>query len=289
MPTKLLVADCGATSGKWAYIDRTSGSVVRFRTGPVNASLHDIGRIAEEMARAIEQCPAPPSAICIYAAGAVGEGKSLLVETATAVSGLDSGHITVDDDLTGAARALLGDRPGIVCILGTGSNSCLWDGRGITRHIRPMGYILGDEGSGAALGAALLRAALRDLLPDDLKADWEADYPGLDYASVVGAVYRHHKGSGYIASFVPFIKKHIGHPAIQRIVTDELGRFIDNVLSAYPEAREVNPCYTGGIASTFEAQLRVASNERGIGVGLVAANPLDMLIERIMAEGIEKA
>ncbi|MDE7236456.1 MAG: hypothetical protein K2N66_01375, partial [Paramuribaculum sp.] len=69
MPTKLLLADCGATSGKWAYIDRTSGSVVRFRTGPVNASLHDIGRIAEEMARAIEQCPAPPSAICLYAAG----------------------------------------------------------------------------------------------------------------------------------------------------------------------------------------------------------------------------
>lgn len=280
MSTKLLIADCGATSGKWAYIDRTSGSVVRFRTGPVNASLHDTKCIAAEMTRAIEKCPAPPSDMCIYAAGAVGEGKAVLAGAAMAVSGLAPENIAVHDDLTGSARALLGDKAGIACILGTGSNSGLWNGREIIRHISPMGYILGDEGSGAALGASLLRAALRGLLPDDLMAQWECSYPGLDYASVVDAVYRRHEGSGYIASYVPFIQKHIERPAMQRIVMDELGRFIDNVVSAYPEAREVEPCYTGGIASTFETQLRQVSFERGIGVGIIAADPLDLLIQR---------
>lgn len=283
MSTKLLIADCGATSGKWAYVDRASGSVVRFRTGPVNASLHNTKCIAAEMARAIEQCPEPPAVMCIYAAGAVGEGKSVLAGAAMAVSGLAPENITVNDDLTGAALALLGDRPGIACILGTGSNSCLWDGRRIMRHIPPMGYILGDEGSGAALGASLLRVALRGLLPDDLMAEWELSYPGLDYASVVDAVYRRHEGSSYIASFVPFIRKHIERPAIQRIVLEELGRFIDNVVSVYPESRDVDPCYTGGIASAFEKQLRQASAERGIGVGVVAADPLDLLVDRIIA------
>lgn len=283
MSTKLLIADCGATSGKWAYIDRTSGSVVRFRTGPVNASLHNTKCIAAEMARAIEQCPAPPSVMCIYAAGAVGEGKSVLAGVAMAVSGLAPENISVHDDLTGSAKALLGDKAGIACILGTGSNSCLWNGREIIRHIPPMGYILGDEGSGAALGASLLRVALRGMLPDDLMAEWEVSYPGLDYASVVDAVYRRHEGSGYIASYVPFIQKHIERPAMQRIVLDELGRFIDNVVSAYPEVRDFEPCYTGGIASTFEKQLRQVSAERGIGVGVIAADPLELLIERAIA------
>lgn len=280
MSTKLLIADCGATSGKWAYIDRASGSVVRFRTGPVNASLHNTKCIAAEMARAIEQCPEPPAVMCIYAAGAVGEGKSVLAGAAMAVSGLPPEDISVSDDLTGAALALLGGRAGIACILGTGSNSCLWDGRKIMRHIPPMGYILGDEGSGAALGAALLRAALRGLLPDDLMADWESTYPGLDYAAVVDAVYRRHEGSGYIASYVPFIQKHIERPAMQRLVMEELGRFIDNVVSAYPESRDTEPCYTGGIASVFEKQLREVSAERGIGVGIIAPDPLDLLIRR---------
>lgn len=286
-PTALLIADCGATSGKWAYVDRASGSTVRFTTGPVNASIHDLTRITTEMVTAREQCPAPPSALHVYAAGAFGDNAAILKKAAADVFGLDPDSVRVESDLVGAARALLGNRRGVACILGTGSNSCLWNGQEAVRNMRPMGYILGDEGSGAAIGSALLRTALRGRLRGMLGDAWATAYPDVTYASVVEEVYRRHSGSSYIASFVPFVKAHITSPEMENIVAAEFRRFFSELLASYPElaAEEAEAYFTGGIASAFEPQLRTTAASCGVTAGLVCPDPLDMLVSRALRNG----
>ncbi|MCM1028955.1 MAG: hypothetical protein NC342_06170 [Pseudoflavonifractor sp.] len=282
MKQTLLIADCGATSGKWACIDHTSGSVVRFRTGPVNSSLHTRERIAAELARAKTQCPVPPSALQVYAAGALGEQKEELRGLLTEAFGIDRANITVESDLYGAALGLLGHERGITCILGTGSNSCLWDGKEIKRNVPPMGYILGDEGSGSAIGAALLRAAIRRAMPSELIERWQQTYPEVDYKTVVEEVYRHHGGSAYIASFVPFASANIPHPFISTLVEGQIDSFFSNVIALYPEAKTLPVAFTGGVAMAFEPQLRKVAAAWSVRVGLVAADPLDLLIERAL-------
>lgn len=281
MSESLLIADCGATSGKWAFADRTSGSGVRFVTGPVNPSVYTDDEIALELAKAAQQCPRPPSAALMFAAGALGERAGRLRDMAAAAFGLDRRHVTVGSDLEGAAAALLGDTRGIACILGTGSNSCLWSGHAVEAHMHPMGYILGDEGSGAAIGAAVLRLAIRRLMPRDLMEEWDSAYPGLTYAALVNEVYVARRGSGYIASFVPFVAAHAAHPVIDTLVDSELRRFVAAIASAYPDAPSLPLAFTGGIAATFAPQLARAASAYGLGIATIAADPLALLVDRL--------
>lgn len=282
-PSALLIADCGATSGKWAYIDRASGSTVRFTTGPVNASIHDLTRIASELVTAREQCPSPPSALLINAAGAVGDSIGRLQRLAAGIFGLGEECVKVQSDLAGTARALLGGNRGIACILGTGSNSCLWDGTAIVRNMPPMGYILGDEGSGAAIGAALLRKAIRRQFPAELMEAWDAAYPALTYTAVVEEVYRRNAGSTYTASFASFAGENIAHPDIAAVVDDAFDLFFAAIRASYPELDTLPASFTGGIASRFESRLRQAASRAGIMTGVIAADPMEMLIARILA------
>lgn len=281
-PATLLIADCGATSGKWALVDRATGCVRRFVTGPVNPAVYNPSHIAATLAEASGRLPMPPDAVAIYAAGAIGPGAQMLAREAAAAFGLRIEAVSVDTDLAGAATALFGTERGVACILGTGSNTCLWSGSSIERNMRPMGYILGDEGSGAALGASMLRMALRHRLDSPLAAAWAAAYPDLDYPSVVEAVYRRHEGSGYIASFVPFVAAHKDHPAIAAMIAATFRRFVEELSASYPEARELPVRFTGGVAHAFGQELKEVAASYGIMVDMIVRDPLDMLVGRLL-------
>lgn len=277
-----LIADCGATSGKWAFIDPVAESVIRFSTGPLNMAVQDDGSIRAALTEARESCPSSPGAVRIYAAGVTGGYGESLADMVGGIFGLPQDRIAVDTDLAGAAEALLGSERGIACILGTGSNSCLWDGHRIVSNIRPMGYILGDEGSGAAIGAALLRSAVRGSMPPGLAGLWAEAYPSLTYPALVDEVYRRHAGSSYIASFVPFAARNISDPFMADLVSGCFDRFFTDVIALYPDARSLQAAFTGGVAAAFEAQLRAVAARRGINISLVAPDPLGLLVDRAL-------
>ncbi len=282
MTPTLLIADCGATSGKWAVVDRLTGTVSRFSTGPINPSVYSRSHISTQLSLAAGQVKMPIGSVQMYVAGAVGHpARTLAAEVARSFA-VDPEQVRIETDLTGACRALLGDRRGIACILGTGSNSCLWSGSRIELNLPPMGYILGDEGSGSAIGAALLRRAIRNLFPDDLKEKWHAAYPALDYPSLVEAVYREHKGSGYIASCVPFAVANKAHPFIARLLADTFSRFFTDILSAYPGYRDMPVAFTGGVAAVFGDILRSVAEAHGLVIDRIEADPLGMLIKRAL-------
>jgi len=236
------------------------------------------------MDSARKQCPGLPQALYIYAAGAFGDNALALRRTAAEAFGLSPDVIWVESDLTGAARALLGPATGVACILGTGSNSCLWDGSRIVSNMRPMGYILGDEGSGAAIGAAMLRTAMRGRLSPQLQSLWDAAYPSLTYASVVEEVYRRHAGSGFTASFAPFVREHIAYPEMEALAAGEIMRFMTELKASYPQldSNSVSASFTGGIAAAFEPQLRRCAEACGISVGTVCPEPLSLLVSRAL-------
>ena len=138
--------------------------------------------------------------------------------------------------MLGAARALLSNQPGIACILGTGSNTCLYNGTSIIDNIPPMGCILGDEGSGAYLGKQLLNALYKRRLPSSLLMEFEAEY-ALSLPKVIEEVYRKPAPGGFLGSLAPFILEHIDAEGMEELVADSFNLFITNNLLGYHGAR----------------------------------------------------
>src|SRR5690606_37920478 len=145
-------------------------------------------------------------------------GEAMLHKVAEAVnSALPGGIVNVHSDLTGAARGLLGNKAGYICMIGTGSNSGDYDGKNITANVPHLGFILGDEGSGAALGKKLIADCLRGIIPKGLADEFRVIY-GAEKDEIVSNVYTGVFTSRYIGGFVKFLKDHIGEPYCRELV-----------------------------------------------------------------------
>ncbi|MDE5668784.1 MAG: ATPase, partial [Duncaniella sp.] len=158
--------------------------------------------------------------------------------------------IHINSDMLGAARAVCGDTPGIVGILGTGSNSCLYDGKEITANVSPLGYILGDEGSGAVLGRRFLGMLLKNQFPDSLKQLFEARFH-LDIPDIITRVYRSPRPNAFLASFAPFIAEHSHIPEVSTFLHDEFSRYVTYNLMNYRAFPELPVNLVGSIALHF--------------------------------------
>ena len=185
--------------------------------------------------------------------------------------------VEVESDLLGAARALCGREAGIACILGTGSNSCLYDGRNIVEHTPPLGYILGDEGSGSFLGKSLLNGLFKGLLPESLKQSF-CDKYCLSLSDIIGRVYRQPAPNTFLASLVPFIAEHRTEPAIHDMLTDAFRLFITNNIAIYGHKEMPINC-VGGIAYQFEEELRAAAAAKGMQIGCVLRRPIERIVQ----------
>lgn len=161
--------------------------------------------------------------------------------------------VEVAGDLLAAARALFGTHRGVACILGTGSNTGLYDGREIIANVPPLGYILGDEASGANLSGRFLRALYRGELEPQVRQLFETE-TGLTYTDVLDGVYRRPRANAFLASMVPFIRSHSGDfPLLQSLIEGAFTEFWWKVVKKY-ECSDV--ALTGGVASAFEPELR---------------------------------
>lgn len=179
----------------------------------------------------------------------------------------------VYNDLLGAARALCGHSQGIACILGTGANSCLFDGENIVANTPPLGYILGDEGSGAYIGKRFLNGVFKGWLDREL-LDAYLEWSGLDYAAIISKVYREPMPNRYLASVVPFVKGRIGTSTrLEDMVVDVFREFFLMNLSPYSRF-DLPVNFTGGVASAFEMQLRKAAEKEHYTVGKVISKPI---------------
>lgn len=282
----ILIADCGSTKVEWALIDPADKTELkRIRTSGMNAvvlsdkDLSDI--IANELVPQLDGHKI--GHIYFYGAGVVSAGARDNIRRAI-IANIDipSAEIDVESDLLEAARVLCGHQPGIACILGTGANSCLYDGKEIVDNVSALGYILGDEGSGAVLGRTLVSDVFKRRLPQDLCQKFKEQY-NLDMAAVVENVYRRPGANRYLASLSPFLLQNIDRPEIEALVIEQFCRFFIRNISNYQNYQDHTVNFVGSIAHYYRPQLEKAAALTGCHIGKIVAAPLDGLIDYHLA------
>ena len=272
----ILIADSGSTKTDWAIIkDEDTFEIVK--TDGINPFFLTKEEIANEIeANLLQHLPASEfKGIYFYGAGCTLE-KAPIVKEAI-LKHLQSDDVQVNSDMLAAAHALCAKKPGIVCIMGTGSNSCAYDGEKITENVSPLGFILGDEGSGAVLGKLFVGSLLKNQLKDGLKEEFLKEY-NLTVAEIVDKVYRKPFPNRFLASLSPFIKKHIKESSVHKLVLDNFKAFFKrNVMQYQYENQTVN--FIGSIAYYYQDIIDEAANQMGIKIGLTMKSPIEGLIK----------
>lgn len=273
----LLIADAGSTKTAWALTDPATSATTLCTTSGINPAV-----MPPEAIRAViagELLPqlgdAPIAGIHFYGAGVVSPECVDIVRHALAPIG--AATVSIGSDMLGAARALLGRGAGIACILGTGSNTCLYDGSRITDNVPPMGYILGDEGSGASIGRRFVGDLFKRMLPPDVEEAWRREI-SLTAADVIERVYRQPGANVFLASLVPFILSQTGHTAVRALIDDEFDRFFLRNVERYDTVtRRLG--FVGSVALHLRGPLLAAARRHGYEVTAIIGAPLENLIK----------
>ena len=273
----MLIADSGSTKTDWLCL-MPDGTQTELHTDGINPArdARDIiyNVLYHDLLTQLPQARGLQS-VYFYGAGCIEPFSQTMREVLAEL--FTDCHIEVESDLLGAARALCGDQSGIACILGTGSNSCLYDGKDIVMHTPPLGYILGDEGSGSFLGKTLLNGLFKGLLPEPLKEAFCAKF-GMTLPDVIGRIYRQPAANAFMASLVPFIVDWRHHPASHDLLVNAFCLFLDRNIAVYGHKELPIHC-VGGIAFQFEKELREAANKKDMQIGRIMRRPIESIAE----------
>lgn len=285
-----LIVDSGSTKTSWCFAflpDTKSADGARtVTTEGLNPAVMSAEEVEEKIAKALSHClqslsisAADVENVFFYGAGCIAGRAGVVSESISSI--LVDAKIYVADDLLGAARALCGHKAGIACILGTGSNSCLYDGKNIVAHTPALGYVLGDEGSGAVLGRKFLNAVLKQTLPENIRKRFLQE-SGLDMAEVINRVYRSPAPNRFLASMSKYIHGYLDEKEVRDIVVDNFEDFIRNNILAYGDKfRTIN--VVGSIAYHYKEQLTEAASRNGFQIGKIIKSPIEGLIEYHMS------
>lgn len=272
----ILIADSGSTKTDWCAgtTPENCQTVQTAGINPFHQSTEEIEQIITTMLMPQLENPNACTDIFFYGAGCLPE-KVNGIKKALQKHFPQAKHIEVESDLLGAARALCGRQAGIACILGTGSNSCAYNGQQITDHISPLGYILGDEGSGSALGKQLVSNCLKRQLPPDLCQLFFETYP-LSPAHILEHVYRQPLANRFLAGFTPFLATHRDRAEIHALLIEGFTQFFQrNVL---PYACKEQPVhFTGSVAYHFQDEVKEAAQRLHLTLGQVLKSPMEGL------------
>lgn len=274
----ILIADGGSTKTDWRLIaEHTETKSVQ--TVGFNPYLSTSAEIEEILWKELDPFISNRSLkqVFYYGAGCSTNAKNEIV--AEAIGKLfPHAEICIYHDLLGSARASCGETTGIACILGTGSNSCLYDGTRIVENVLSLGYFFGDEGSGAALGKMLLTAYLHDDLPSDLKSGFNTSY-GLSLENILDAIYNQPKPNRFLASFSEFIFAFREHPFVRNLIIENFKAFFRYFVMRYPGYADLPVNCVGSVAYYYEPALRSVALDLGIRVNKIIRNPIEGLVD----------
>ena len=271
----IIIADSGSTKTHWAIVG-DDGKVTFEETPGINP-VH----MSEEEIKSNHNYQFPilnsQLEVRFYGAGCVAPFSEKVEKALKDI--YPDADIFVGSDMLGAARALFGNDEGIACILGTGSNSCLYDGRYIVKNIPPLGYILGDEGSGAVLGKLFFNALFKGFLPKEMLEEY-LEKEQLTYAEIIERVYRKPLANRFLASTSHFIASHLDSEPLRELVKENFrGFFRRNVMQYGRPDLEVG--IVGSIAHVYRKELTEVAREENIKLNRIVQSPIDLLVERL--------
>jgi N-acetylglucosamine kinase-like BadF-type ATPase len=273
----LLIADSGSTHTNWCLISQNT-KVLEFNTTGINPFMQESHSIAELLAAQTSHLHIPnPDLIYFYGAGCINAEKKEIVHQGL-IPVFGDCKMEIESDLLAAARGLCQNSEGIACILGTGSNSCYYNGHEIDQNVSPLGFILGDEGSGAVLGRKLIGNILKNQFPQAIIDDFRTTY-NLTAADILENVYRKPYPNRFLASFTPFIHKHLSNTQVHQMVTDEFELFLQRNVMQYDASKRLAVNFTGSVAHFFAQPLTQAIKNCGLTLGTIERSPLEGLIQ----------
>ena len=273
-----LIADSGASKIDWCvvYPNGTTQQITTQGINPLFLKQEDICNILNwELRTAFE---GEVGEIHFYAAGITGdEMANYMIECFHTI--FPTAESSADSDMVAAARALCGHQPGIACILGTGSNSCFYDGTSILPDKVPAGgFILGDEGSGAVLGRKLLSDLIKRQLPPDIEESFNTQFPFVDVHFIIQKVYREPIPARFLATFAPFLHENRTHPHINKLLRTSFAEFFTLNVAQYDFGRyPVN--IVGSIAYFFKEIIIEEANKQGMTIGKILKAPIEGLLD----------
>lgn len=273
----ILIADSGSTKTEWREVAETGNGKSYISSGinPFFINREDITTMLEKEIPELSR--AGVSKLFFYCTGVSNASKVEIVKGALA-SFFDIEELCIGSDLLGAARSLCMDQPGIACIIGTGSNSCYYDGRAIVSNVSPLGYILGDEGGGAVIGRKLVSGILKKQFPDEVIETFFRTYKYTP-AQILERVYNMPFPNRFLGQFSRFIADNIQIPELQAIITSSFEEFIVRNVLSYPEARDYPVHFTGSIAYYFRPFLEKLLIEYRLQPGIFSLSPMDNLVK----------
>lgn len=278
----ILVADSGATGTDWALIGKNMPTLV-FKTKGLNVNYLSESEIHDSIIQDVIPPLLPYHREVIEEIRFFGSGCSNPIKQNMMGRqlGLISKNAAVfpDHDMLGAAISLCGDDMGLVSILGTGSNTCFYDGKNVKKNILSLGYLLGDEGSGTYMGMHLIKNYLKGYFPSDLEQAFVEKYPRKKY-EIVGEMYAAPKAGAYFAAYTYFMVEHKDHPYISELVQQCFDRFMtEQVMQFEPECHQYPLGAVGSIAYLFKNELNMVALKHNVTLGNVLKNPIEGLIK----------
>lgn len=271
-----LIVESGSTKADWMFIDKTSESY--FTSIGFNPNFHTKATILEhlqghpeviQIAERVEQ-------LHFYGAGcSTPQGVQLIKDGFGAV--FPHATMTIETDLVACARATYNEKPQISCVLGTGSNACVHKGEGIHQEAPSLGYILGDEASGAYYGKQLLRDYFYNRLPSELRI--ELNVLGISRNEVIHRVYNRPQANAYLASFAKILIDNKGLEYSKKLISKGLNDFFDIHIMCYDNYKEYELNFVGSIAYHLQEELQAMASERGLEIGRIIQRPLERLVE----------
>jgi N-acetylglucosamine kinase-like BadF-type ATPase len=275
----IIIADSGSSKTTWQLIPKSNFSASSLIYGAgINPYYQTVSEIIEELKQTLSKAIKHEhiAEIHFYGAGCHFEDKKQIVRKA--IQSLAPLAVTnINNDLLGACRALFGHEKGICCILGTGSNSCYYDGEVIRHNVSPLGFILGDEGSGAALGKRFIADILKKQLPEELIIKFQEKYQ-LDTATVLENVYQKSFPSRYLAQFTKFIHENIHHNSIRTMIYESFQDFFIRNVMQYDNYTDLPVGFVGSVAYFFSDILTEAGNDLGITISAIEQSPMNGLL-----------
>jgi len=272
-----LIADSGATKAEWCLVNGNRKKTV-FTQG-ISPYFLNTEQIHQLLLK--ELCPKLKKTrideVDYYGTGCANPANAGIVKKAIQQT-FPGSAVQVNHDLMAAARSLCGNKKGIACILGTGSNSCYYNGRKIVKNSPGIGYVLGDEGSGAYLGKKVIQYYLYETFDDELRSKFDSKY-NTTTVEILENVYKKPLPNRYLAGFAIFLAENRGHYMIENIIEDGLNDFFFNHLCRYKETSSLPVSFVGSIAHGFKDVLQQLCKTYEFELGIIYKNPMEGLID----------
>ena len=278
----ILIADGGSTKTTWCLVDAHPTRSF-FHTEGYNPEFISTQGIIASLQQNLPATLATAAITELYYYGASVVSPLQVATVSSAMQAVfQQARVFVGHDLLAAARALLGRQPGFAAILGTGTNSCVYDGERIAHNVDSLGYFLGDEGSGAFIGKALLRDYLRGDMPASLEAEFRAAY-GLERDAILDRLYNQPFPNRFIASFAKFAYDHHNVRYCQQLVVEAFDLFFRNIIAKYPAYQTHTFNCVGSVGYNFRDALAQVATAHGMTVGKIIRSPIDDLVSYHLA------